>query len=695
MPQQQYMQHSMLGVQQTPPNQPNRYLQSPPMQNSQLFGAYTPPPPSNLPPPLPSSPSSRNYSQQPDHSDPDTQEHGEDTDTVAPLHEASSSHHTSGVGTSLHNTSIRNRCATHPNHVRARQSRREHHHDFDLHAGAEPGINPLSGSAIAEYGHFQQECVIDVIDYDCDDVTFRQLTNEGLLGLLAEGGGTGALPTHMVRWINIGGVDWSVLSALAVKYHLHSLALEDILHERGHNHSKADYYPGHLFIRVLSHSLQLEDLDPTLPSSSAASSHLDLEGGGYVPFPRSESDPIKKTPKYTPSSTLVQTPESISAPSSVKGKDAPPRNVLVNPLRAPMKRFTGLSGFGGEARERKEKAIEALKKGDRVAVKHEPMFVFLQPDGTVISIRTTPNLDFTSPIAERLHRSDSILRVSEDASLLVESLLDLIVDRVLEVIDEYQVKINQLEHDILLHPVMSSVRSLHILSGDMIMHKRTLDPIKTMVFGLRHYDVQRSQAIADNMARERRMRIDRDAEARLENDSSPDLGGKDKATERRPVLTAEEKASRKRERKRAFLRAERSRASDQPRTRMSYDSASEGHPMEGMFGDVNTETERVYGYFSFKAKVYLADVSDHMDFAITSLEMFSGISENLLNYAFNIASYDMNVIMSRLTVTTIIFLPLTLLTGYFGMNFTNFWSVNGRSDILHVLINSKLYLMLI
>ena len=35
----------------------------------------------------------------------------------------------------------------------------------------------------------------------------------------------------------------------------------------------------------------------------------------------------------------------------------------------------------------------------------------------------------------------------------------LVVDRVLEVVDEYQVKINKLERDILLHPVMDSVRS--------------------------------------------------------------------------------------------------------------------------------------------------------------------------------------------------------------------------------------------
>ncbi|KAJ3483759.1 hypothetical protein NLJ89_g12037 [Agrocybe chaxingu] len=91
--------------------------------------------------------------------------------------------------------------------------------------------------------------------------------------------------------------------------------------------------------------------------------------------------------------------------------------------------------------------------------------------------------------------------------------------------------------------------------------------------------------------------------------------------------------------------------------------------------------QNIEGFFSFKAKVYLADVYDHMDFALDSLDMFAGISENLINYAFNVASYDMNMVMSRLTLVTIIFLPLTLLTGYFGMNFDPFWAVNHNSDL--------------
>lgn len=34
-----------------------------------------------------------------------------------------------------------------------------------------------------------------------------------------------------------------------------------------------------------------------------------------------------------------------------------------------------------------------------------------------------------------------------------------------------------------------------------------------------------------------------------------------------------------------------------------------------------------------------ADVYDHMNFALTSIDMFSGTSENLINYAFNVSCF--------------------------------------------------------
>jgi hypothetical protein len=57
------------------------------------------------------------------------------------------------------------------------------------------------------------------------------------------------------------------------------------------------------------------------------------------------------------------------------------------------------------------------------------------------------------------------------------------------------------------------------------------------------------------------------------------------------------------------------------------------------------------------------------------------------------ASYEMNEVMRRLTLATIIFLPLTLLTGYFGMNFENMWTVHhGHSDLVYAAALSSLAL---
>jgi len=153
-----------------------------------------------------------------------------------------------------------------------------------------------------------------------------------------------------------------------------------------------------------------------------------------------------------------------------------------------------------------------------------------------------------------------------------------------------------MEHDILLKPKMKTVRYLHILSGDLILHKRTLEPIKTVIYGLRRYDLDRCAALID------------------------------------------------------------------------------------------TSGVKVEGFMSHKAKIYLADVHDHMEHILTSLDMFAGITENLINYAFNMASYDMNEVMRRLTLATIIFLPLTLLTGYFGMNFEFMWSITNHSDVIFWII---------
>jgi len=49
-----------------------------------------------------------------------------------------------------------------------------------------------------------------------------------------------------------------------------------------------------------------------------------------------------------------------------------------------------------------------------------------------------------------------------------------------------------------LSVIADAGQSVHILSGDLILRKRTLDPIKTLIYGLRRYDVDRCAALIDS-----------------------------------------------------------------------------------------------------------------------------------------------------------------------------------------------------
>lgn len=204
------------------------------------------------------------------------------------------------------------------------------------------------------------------------------------------------------------------------------------------------------------------------------------------------------------------------------------------------------------------------------------LYAFLFRDGTLITIHETNTPAFATPIMNRLRSTSTVLRTNSDASILLESILDLVVDRAMEVVEEYHKMLLKLESDILLKPKVGSVRhrmalflftashayctaivtTVHILSGDLALHKRTLEPLRSLIYGLRRYDYDRCLA--------------------LETSSTNDSGESEKVP-------------------------------------------------------------KVVGFMSHKSKIYLADVNDHMEYILSSLDMFGGIAENLINYTFNVS----------------------------------------------------------
>jgi hypothetical protein len=83
--------------------------------------------------------------------------------------------------------------------------------------GAEPGIDPRRPGSDAAYGHIKEACEIEVIDYSSTNYDIKQYDNAGFIELMRTT--KGIQPSWAkVRWINIAGISWDVISRLGIAY---------------------------------------------------------------------------------------------------------------------------------------------------------------------------------------------------------------------------------------------------------------------------------------------------------------------------------------------------------------------------------------------------------------------------------------------------------------------------------------------
>ncbi|KAG8690469.1 hypothetical protein FRC11_011415 [Ceratobasidium sp. 423] len=392
---------------------------------------------------------------------------------------------------------------------------------LDIAPGTEPGADPRKSATVELYGQIKANCKIEMCEYGPSRARFTDYDNKSFIKWLNSNEATAKREVwNKVRWINIAGVSWDVIGALALRYDLHPLAIEDVLHGRKNARSKADYYTRHLFIHVLTHKLGRQEDESGDSDDETTEEPLSLRTSG------TSSTVVDRKGFYEPGDDGMD--------HSRKGRGG-------WLTRRKSLRYTGSNGPNG-------------KKGS----------------------------GWHGDLEHGARAGDNTRKRSRLTTLLAAR----------QAKDKYHDVILKMERSILLKPNMKTVRGLHIISGDLTLHKRTLGPLSQLVYGLRRYDLDRCKA------------------------------------------------------------------------------RSAGREGE------------VVGFLSHQAKVYLADVHDHVEYIMSSLDMFTSIAENLITYTFNIVSYETNQVMRGLTIATVIFFPLTFLTGYFGMNFATMPSVQDHSETM-------------
>jgi magnesium transporter len=128
-------------------------------------------------------------------------------------------------------------------------------------------------------------------------------------------------------------------------------------------------------------------------------------------------------------------------------------------------------------------------KGERL--ESEQISIFLGRN-TVLTFQESPG-DVWDPIRQRLNSKGSRLR-SGDASFLVYSLLDAIVDHIFPVLERYGDRLEELENRVMSGREPDILRDIHALKRELLLLRRGLWPMRDVIHQLQ---AERHQCLSD------------------------------------------------------------------------------------------------------------------------------------------------------------------------------------------------------
>lgn len=126
-------------------------------------------------------------------------------------------------------------------------------------------------------------------------------------------------------------------------------------------------------------------------------------------------------------------------------------------------------------------------KSKHLTVSVEQVSIFLLADNSVISFFEHSAPEIEEMILKRLNTEDTILRRSQDSSMIVQAIVDAIIDLAIPVVAAYEDAMGELELDVLDDPDIQHSQLLYHLTSELSILRNTIQPIISLINALRDH----------------------------------------------------------------------------------------------------------------------------------------------------------------------------------------------------------------
>eukprot|EP00775_Hariotina_reticulata_P012011 gene12011-12155_t len=328
--------------------------------------------------------------------------------------------------------------------------------------------------------HLNAPAAITITDYNSkQSQVMRDVDNKSLADALSQ-----PRPEwSKVRWVNVQGLSWDVIQALAHQFKLHPLSVEDMMQVP--QRIKADYYQDYLYTSAILVSVdqtsQLEEITPQNHPDNPGSDEPSHAGSAGTRQHHSK-------PQFAATRPEMPVDRAWLKLHAAHGS----RPVHVRPKAARSSSHSdqiSLTAAAG-ASESANNAMACQASDVRLQPMHvriEQASFLLFRDGTLVSLFSSlEGTGIAQGILRKIQDSNTLLTDSEDASFLFNALLDAVVDHKVPVVELYRARISDLEAKVLVQkwPQASLTKELHLLGNDLKGLRRLLVPMRSLVVKL-------------------------------------------------------------------------------------------------------------------------------------------------------------------------------------------------------------------